>query len=560
MYIQPNSIAVLLTGVPLDESYDHTIKFASETAQRNYFLSKELMRVHPQTYQRHSENVIRVEALADNLYHVNYLMFQNTSFGNKWFYAFVKRVEYINNKTTELVYEIDVYQTWLFEMQVGQCFVEREHIVNDALGASLTDEGIDFGDHEIVHYKDLTGDGATIANNFYAVIASTDNAVYQEMTSDIHYDFDIHEIDPTLGGGKIILSCHYYYTPPTAGMSVLQVYFEMLALQGKQDAIVSVFLMPKHVIDNYMNGQSHDPMDDTPYYLPLTPILSYTPKNKKLYQYPYCFVEASDNCGNSNIYKYEYFEPWQIDPEEHNKIAFRIGATFSPNSEMYIYPMYYNHFGDINTKEVALDTAIISSSSPQIPFSIDSYAIWLAQNSTWINGHRVPGTEIFNAKSAVNAEVATVAGTMGAMKALGPTPLALGAGAVAGGLSIFNSVHDKLVAKERAKLLPDKYNAGTGNVNILFNKVGFTLYVKAIKADMLRRIDSYFELYGYKTNELKVPNMDSRPHWNFVKTAWANINGNIPADDIVKLKNIFNNGITFWKNPSEVGNYTLNNH
>ena len=169
MYIQPDSIAVLLTGVPLDETYDHTIKFASETAQRNYFLSKELMRVHPQTYQRHSENVIRVEALADNLYHVNYLMFQNTSFGNKWFYAFVKRVEYINNKTTELVYEIDTYQTWLFEMNIGECFVEREHIVTDAIGASLTDENVSLGDYEIFDTVDIDGFGNShlLQSNFY---------------------------------------------------------------------------------------------------------------------------------------------------------------------------------------------------------------------------------------------------------------------------------------------------------------------------------------------------------------------------------------------------------
>ena len=175
MYIQPNSIAVLLTGVPLDETYDHTIKFASETAQRNYFLSKELMRVHPQTYQRHSENVIRVEALADNLYHVNYLMFQNTSFGNKWFYAFVKRVEYVNNKTTDLVYEIDIFQTWLFEMNVGQCFVEREHIVNDEIGANLLDEGLQLGDHEINYTRLLTRypQATSIADKFYGLVVVT---------------------------------------------------------------------------------------------------------------------------------------------------------------------------------------------------------------------------------------------------------------------------------------------------------------------------------------------------------------------------------------------------
>ena len=556
MYIQPNSIAVLLTGVPLDETYDHTIKFASETAQRNYFLSKELMRVHPQTYQRHSENVIRVEALADNLYHVNYLMFQNTSFGNKWFYAFVKRVEYVNNKTTELVYEIDIYQTWLFEMNVGQCFVEREHIVTDAIGASLTDENVALGDYEIFDTVDIDGFGNShlLQSNFYLVVASTE----REVATTNFDEIDIIQNRNLISGG-----CYYWYMEINA-VYKLQNYIRVLSDLGKTDAIVSVFLLPKAIVNHYVNGEEHSPVLDTIFRVsaPERIDTGYTPKNKKLYQFPFTFLEVSDNCGNTQTFKYEYFNKEKIYSRDPHFAGFMFGCSISPTAEMCLIPAYYNcnKDDDIDTVDSGFNMMLISKSIPQIPYSTDSYAIWLAQNSTWVGGNRVPGSEIINAKDIVNTTAKTAVAGGGLMMKFGLNPATIaGTGAIAG-LNAFNAVYDNLMSKERAKMLPDKYNAGTGSVNLQYGKLGFTCYGMKIKNSMMRKIDSYFEMYGYSTNELKVPNMDSRPHWNFVKTAWANISGNIPADDIVKLKEIFNNGITFWKNPSEVGNYTLNNH
>ena len=194
----------------------------------------------------------------------------------------------------------------------------------------------------------------------------------------------------------------------------------------------------------------------------------------------------------------------------------------------------------------------------QNAFTTDSYKIGLAQNSTWVNGHRVEGSEIVSPQMISSALSQAVIGT-GVGLATG-NAVGAGIGAVTGATNVATKVAERLSEREKAKLLPDKYNAGTGNTPLQFNRTGFTLYCKSIREPMMRRIDSYFEMYGYRTDELKVPNMNSRPHWNFVKTAWANISGNIPADDIAKLKEIFNNGITFWKNPSEVGNYSLNNH
>ena len=81
----------------------------------------------------------------------------------------------------------------------------------------------------------------------------------------------------------------------------------------------------------------------------------------------------------------------------------------------------------------------------------------------------------------------------------------------------------------------------------------------SIKNEYARIIDGYFDMFGYKTNVVKVPNTNHRARWWYTKTIDVNIDGNIPNDDMQKIKNAYNNGITFWRNASEIQNYSLSN-
>jgi hypothetical protein len=66
-------------------------------------------------------------------------------------------------------------------------------------------------------------------------------------------------------------------------------------------------------------------------------------------------------------------------------------------------------------------------------------------------------------------------------------------------------------------------------------------------------------MYGYQVNTLKVPNITGRRNWNYIKTIDINITGNIIQEDMQKIKNIFNNGVTLWHNPSTYLDYSQNN-
>lgn len=72
-------------------------------------------------------------------------------------------------------------------------------------------------------------------------------------------------------------------------------------------------------------------------------------------------------------------------------------------------------------------------------------------------------------------------------------------------------------------------------------------------------IDNYFSMFGYKTNQVKIPNTTGRLSWNYVKTVGCDVQGSIPQYATEAINAIFNTGITIWHNPAWVGDYTRDN-
>ena len=65
-------------------------------------------------------------------------------------------------------------------------------------------------------------------------------------------------------------------------------------------------------------------------------------------------------------------------------------------------------------------------------------------------------------------------------------------------------------------------------------------------------------MYGYATEEVKVPNIKTRTSWNYVKTRNSKITGSVPFEDIERMKKVYDNGVTFWHG-EYIGDYSRNN-
>ena len=97
----PNSTITLYSGVKLSNDQNDTFYFDSLSSQETFFNNLSRISVLSNQYRiEPTKNVIKIELPYSSVYKVNYMRFKNTSYENKWFYAFVTKIDYINETTS----------------------------------------------------------------------------------------------------------------------------------------------------------------------------------------------------------------------------------------------------------------------------------------------------------------------------------------------------------------------------------------------------------------------------------------------------------------------------
>lgn len=515
MYVEPGTNIKILKNIPLDLTYDHTIYFSSKSAQTSYFMSKVKYNLTDYTYQRVNNGICRVGINSENLYDCNYMMFQNTSFGNKWFYAYIKDIEYKNNEMSIIRFEIDPLQTWFFDFTLNECFVEREHVTDDFANNHLEPEPVELGEYVMNDYApvtDLTSMCVVIA------VVDTDNSSAGNLYDGIY------------GGAQLYV---YDSTDVQTINAKLDEYLQ------KPDAIIGMYMLPKKLIveipSNHLlpYGASGITTNVNLGPVPLNAELDgYIPKNKKLYSYPYNYYHIDNANGESLALRYEFFDGGIVRVEVSGTITQPVQLSLRPNS--YKGCGNYDSLGGWKT----LNTEILSLSNyPICSWAIDSYQAWIAQNS-------IP----------LAMDSVTKLGQIGVGGMLTGNMVGVGMGAV-------GTVSNILSQTYKASIMADtcKGSVNNGGVNTAVKKQQFYGGRCSITATYAKMIDDFFTMYGYAIHRCKTPNISARPHWNYIKTVGCNIDGSVPCDDMKRICDIFNNGITFWKNGDEIGNYQLDN-
>ena len=502
MYIVPNSNIKIYKDVPLDNTYNHTLYFSSLNEQNAYFHGTPSIlkyNLTSQSYQRVVDGSMRVAIKSDNLYDCNYLAFQNASFGIKWFYAFITSVKYVNNETSEITFEIDPLQTYLFDVQLKECYVEREHSSTDVAGDNIVAESIDIGD---ITCNNVVGSGHF--NSYSAVICKASSS------------------DGTATGGYVsglFSGCEYVagLIDNAKQVQTLIDYLKALVDANDQDSVVSIFLMPSEFYT-----KEALPSVQVSKVAKNTTLHGYKPRNKKLLTYPYNYLSV--DCGNNDaIYRYEWFSD-----EECN---FAMVGCVSCNPQIMLVPMNYNGTSGGNFNYIE---KLVMQGFPQVAWSIDSFRAWLSQeaSSTAIQG------------------IGSVASIMSG--AMSGNPMNTAGGIV----GLANTANNIVLATNRPN---QAKGTNSGTIDVATRSKDFYFRQMQVSSEYAKIIDDYFDMFGYATHRVKIPNRSVRPQWNYVKTNGCVLKGNAPADDIRKICSIYDSGITFWKNPSEVGNYSLDN-
>jgi hypothetical protein len=510
MAFTPSTI-VRLCSVPIDITQKNQVRFASVANQTGYFAGTAKHSYTDFTYQRKDSSML-VPAQIDSLWDSNYVMYDNVNYTGRWFYAFIVRMEYVNENCTRIFMEQDVFQTWFLSCTLKACFVEREMIAVDTIGANVINEGLELGE--------FVQNGTAVQ----AGLGDMDLILASSL-----YDEGLQASGMMVG--NIYCSAVFYGQHTFSSLAGVKNHLANLNAADKTSAIIALYMAP-HLFSKFPSayslgseGQFEDLITVNGPARPAS-VDGYTPKNKKLLTYPYSFLYAHNNNGAAAAFRWEHFD---------GTPQFDVIGSPLPSSSYKMFPANLLVGGG----EAVLDDydqGLILQGFPLCSWTYDAYKGWLASNSNQ------------NAIGIAGGTLAIVAGAV-----TGNVMVA------AGGIL---SVASTLAAMESKSIQPPQaqgaLNSGGANCSQKVND--FFLQSKSIRYNQAEILDMFFDMYGYKTNKVKVPNVSGRPYWNYVKTIDCNITGDVPAQDMTALKNIFNSGVTIWHGSNNVADYSLNNH
>lgn len=536
-----NITKVYLMNTLLEKDYAHTMYFADAAAQQTYFQKRILsaMTFTDFSYQR-KDHIIRIPKHIDSLYaaKVNYCMYQNAEYSNKWFYAFITDMKYIDDGRTDVYIKTDCIQTWMFDITVKHSFVEREHATTDEIGEHTIEEGLELGEYVAnLHTKANYGGNDW---NDVAIIVGVTKEPDGSNVKGAHYD-------------GIYSGVRYYGFKGSGKADAVNTFLEGYDEDGVGEAVSCMFMAPlklanmtddttitaSNLVSTYYINHTLGLYENTQIAMTNNDLNGYSPRNNKLMCFPFRYLLVSNNAGASVPFKYEQFYSISGDTKTMEPPKFVIEGCLTPGCSVRMTPLFYNGV------ERNDDAGINMGKYPILNWTSDVYTNWLTQNGVNI------ALQVASGVGQIVAGAALSAGTGGVGAAVGGGQIVGGVSQIAGTLA---QIHQQSFAPPQAK-----GNLNSGDVVTASDQNDFHFYDMTIKAEHARIIDEYFDMFGYKCHRVKVPAKNHRQSYWYTKTIDANIVGGIPQDDLQTIKDCYNRGITFWKNEEYYRNYSAPN-
>lgn len=562
--IGPSTTVRVCQSIPLDNTYTDTILFTSKSAQESYFASKTKKTYSGLTYQRLASNsstwAIFLEDVADYFYDCNYLCFQNGGFGNKWLYAFISDILYINENCTAITFEIDVMQTWLFDFEIKKSFIERMHVSDDTISRNVVEEDLNFMQRYEYYYVENSRlfEGSTRPLD---TDGEFDDRIIYDSIILVATSEDVDEEDEVLEGGLIQNTYqglkYIGFNANDLGVGYCNAWLKRMNEGGKAGAINSISMVPSAGLtyssggNGKLNINIEDPngnVGEKEYLINYSTLDDdYIPKNNKLFCWPYHFFSITTLDGQSYDYKYE--DIIESDPVPGTTtMKFKFKFAFGTDPTYFMYPSYYMKCNN------NYDYGIKLSGFPKCNWNFGVWENYYAQQDTNITLSML-ASALGSANQAASGVMNSSGGSKGSLAASAGMSIAqAGMGALQAGLNTFGGLSVQ-------KSQPDQSRGASnvGGVNYNMETMDFWIIHKRLHWGYVVKIDDYFTKFGYRVNSTGVPNLHTRKYWNYLKLDQPSVTGNMPVGDMAAIKQILSNGITFW-HTTDVGNYDLNNN
>lgn len=569
----PNSRVVLLRNVPLDKNQTDTIWFretdneSPESIRQkmaNFFLQFRAVTTagtpldwSDMTFQRINEGHVKVPMYFESLDEVNYIMINNNTKENRWYYGFIDRCEYLSDRASDVYYSLDPMMCYQDEMRFSECFVNRIHTESDRVGEHTLPENLEMGPYIFSDSGDFSGTPAPDYSGNFEQEGSGDKAVkgWQMV-------FVTPETDYADGVQA------YGYRPMPLHFNVAKNFLDLegwlKARKGNTSDIVSAYMVPDnfvdldkstHTIKNYSKPITHKRDHKRP-----NKLGSYTPKNKKLLTYPYMYLTVSNCAGTFTEYRYEDYD---------GVFKYSVSGSPIPGQSLVFRPGVP---GLSDTYDVS--RGMSSAPWPTIPIANDSFAAWLAQHKGALEVANM-GVSFGLSKGLRSiASGMAYSGTQGALSLQGAQTGSAKAGAGLNtafniintsnsylnlALDSYQSMASIMATKQDASAIPDTVKAiGINDINYETGDFGFKYFETHIKPEYARCIDDFFTMNGYEVNRKMRPRPWVRPRYCFLKTVGETLaptyGGNGMPDRIRQMATaLFNKGIRLWRY-NKIGN------
>lgn len=409
----PNT-KVVLCSVPWDSSYRDVVRFDTDADRFAWFNNRESeglgIALNGMVYLKYGEP-IRINVPFDQAAKYNYIVVTNPtqpvpgSTTPSQLYYFVNEVRYVAPNTTELLIQLDVWQTFYTRVNFNLCYVNKGHIgianMHANLGTlksyMLEPEGLNAGDeYEIVHQEyfnffssppwvlfmcsaDLTSDWGTEANPNLATANGTSGGGVIQGCELYVCDFQNFRIlMAALSAAPWVSQCISYITLIPNNMVKLGNKITHKGAEFYELALSPNNELTYQVTDFYSNFNFPTRYKDL----------------LKFYTAPYSCVELTYNNGGEIILKPECVF---LEDTPTQRVDFvLLSATVPPDIRAIFFPKHYNSLGfaqDLSTTgkngagaEVTrtfyggegYDMALTMTNFPQVSVVNNMYSYYMA--------------------------------------------------------------------------------------------------------------------------------------------------------------------------------------
>lgn len=513
------------------------------------------------THKYEHINIIRrdsdliLKGVNEDLTQCNYLMYQNADISNKWYFAFIDNVQYNSLNSVIISHTIDVWQTYQFDITYYKNLILRSHVAKsaDTVGRWLAPEPISVAP-EFERKHNVFND---ISWTPQYVLHST--SVYNPNTKKYEYKGS---------GTGASLSAEYgiFVDSDTDVQAVVKKYGKLSpaeALKSDNDDEYSNW------IADLLTGQieSFEKSLNNAVKLISTTSISQLQDHRNeligLYAIPAWVHSGTNKYATNSIKKKDVTTTLPTTT---------LACGYTPRNKKMLSSLckaylFYNENGfklPLKPELFTSDTPVFTVKSTELStngflLQIGSYADYTAKtNKISYNCENRLG---YDANTGLDKVLNTLTSAVGVVNAVGSVASQAFAGNVGG------AVQGAVGAVQQSINMIDALgqrgvNTGaSGDVMSITEKRAMPVFADVSPTEaQCRYIDDYLDVYGYAINEIgKISSyMKNRSNWNYIQVANCNIKVSAPNDDVNKLKQMFESGVTIWH--KNFGDYDQTNN